>query len=123
MNRLARDVPRIGAAQEAHQPGDLLGRSPAADRWRPAGMMCGFRAGARRLDHPRRDTVDRDAMRREVMGRRAGQPGEARLGRNDVRAGGGAGMRREAADVDDRAGARGDEVRQRRAAAEIRFFC
>src|SRR6266851_62852 len=81
MERLAGDVPRLGAGEIDHGGGDVLGGAEPAHRDRrsdPGALLLGQFVSHRRRDQARGDAIDRDAAGRGLGGEllcHADQPG------------------------------------------------
>jgi hypothetical protein len=111
VNGLPRDVTGVGTAQEANEARDVIRGTLAPQRWNLAGMVCRLGTNPCRGDQARRDTVDGDAVRRQIVGERASQTDQSGLGRYHVRTSSGASVRGQATDVHDRAAPRRHEMR------------
>src|SRR5260370_33433690 len=97
------DVARARATQEADRGGDVLGLATLAGDGLMGQMMRGFGLvlRARRADQPWNDAVYGDAVGGEVVGERPGKADDPGLRGHDMGAVLCAGMRAQAADVDD----------------------
>src|SRR5579864_4493277 len=87
MQRLTGNVSPVGAAQETHHRGDLIGPALAAERdlaLHAAPVRTASRRAAHRVDRARRDTIGGDIVRRQLHRQTADEAFKASLRRVDV---------------------------------------
>src|SRR5260370_13676288 len=101
-------------AEKTHGPRDILRLTKAANKRADAPVMLGDRltCGSRSFDQTRRDRIDPDLVRRKLVRERAREAFEPGFGSHNVGTTRGAGMRAQAADIDDGAAAGALELSQ-----------
>src|SRR3984893_1670870 len=102
------------AAEKTHSPRNILRLTKAANKRADAPVMLGDRlaCGSRPFDQTRCDRIDPDFVRRKLVRERAREAFKPGFGGHNVGATRGAGMRAQAADIDDGAAAGALELGQ-----------